>query len=123
MIETNELEIMKEIDKKNGFLLVLFSTTLCGKCEIAERYLEEVLPQLPNFLNFKCNVDASSKIIDKYNVTSAPSFKLFIDGEVVQTLFGLRAKDDLYYTLSTYLKKDAHAYEDLWGEIIEEDSN
>lgn len=117
---TNELEIMKEIDKKSGFLLVLFSTPLCGKCEIAERYLEEVKEQLPEFTSFKCNVEESSVIIDKYNVTSAPSFKLFVDGEVVQTLFGLRAKDDLYYTLTDYVKKDASAYEDLWGDLLEE---
>lgn len=117
---TDELEIMKEIDRKNGFLLVLFSTPLCGKCEIAEKYLEEVKEQLPEFPGFKCNVEESSIIIDKYNVTSAPSFKLFVDGEVVQTLFGLRAKDDLYYTLTDYVKKDASAYEDLWGDLLEE---
>jgi len=115
---TNELEIMKEIDKKDGFLLVLFSTPTCGKCEIAERYLEEVKEQLPDFVSFKCNVEESSEIIDKYNVTSAPSFKVFIDGEVVQTLFGLRTKDDLYYTLTDYLKKNANTYEDLWGDLL-----
>lgn len=85
--------------------------------------MEEVRPQLPEFPAYKSNVETSPEIVEKYNVASAPSFKLFVDGEVVQTLFGMRAADDLYYTLSNYVKKDEKAYEDLWGELFTEEEN
>ena len=120
MKETHEKDIMQEIDKKDGFLLVLFSTPFWGKCEIAERFLEEILPQLPEFPAYKSVVDYSPNIVEKYEVSSAPSFKLFVDGEVVQTLFGMRSPDDLYYTLSNYVKKDESSYGDLWADLIEE---
>jgi thioredoxin-like negative regulator of GroEL len=117
MKETNEIEIMQKIEKKEGFVLVLFSSLLCGKCKIAEDYLEKVLPQLPEFPVYKCNIDYSSKIVDAYHVTSAPSFKLFVDGEVIQTLFGLRSSDDLYYTIKNYVKTKEN-YTDVWSELL-----
>ncbi len=116
---TDENTIMQEIDKKDGFVLVLFSTQFCGKCKIAEDYLEKVIPQLPDFPAFKCSVDYSPKIVEKYQVSSAPSFKLFVDGELVQTLFGLRAPDDLYYTIKNYVKEKEN-YEDVWATLMEE---
>jgi len=119
MKETNEIEIMKKIDEKYGFVLVLFSSYLCGKCKIAEDYLEKVLPQLPEFPVYKCVIDYSTKIVDTYHVTSAPSFKLFVNGEVIQTLFGLRSSDDLYYTLKNYIKTKDN-YKDVWTELLEE---
>lgn len=119
MKETNEKEIMQEIDKKDGFVLVLFSTHFCGKCKIAEEYLEKVLPQLPEFPAFKSVVDYSPEIVEKYQVSSAPSFKLFVDGEVVQTLFGLRSPDDLYYTIKNYVKEEEN-YEDIWASLLDE---
>lgn len=119
MKETNEKEIMQEIDKKEGFVLVLFSTPFCGKCEIAERFLEEVTPQLPEFPAFKSVVDYSPIIVEKYKVSSAPSFKLFQNGEVVQTLFGIRASEDLYYTIKNYVKKEEN-YEDIWATLLDD---
>ncbi|MFV9511528.1 thioredoxin family protein [Tepidibacillus sp. LV47] len=87
---------------------------------MAERFLEQVLPQLPEFPAFKCNVNFSPKIVEKYQVTSAPSFKLFVDGEVVQTLFGMRTPDDLYYTIKNYVKKEEN-YEDVWAALLKEE--
>jgi len=120
MRETNEQIVLEEIDRKPDFLLVLFSTPFCGKCEIAERYLKEVILQLPEFPVYKVLVDYSPIIVEKYQVTSAPSFKLFVNGEVAQTLFGIRTTDDLYYTLKNYLQKKNY-YDDFdWGELFGE---
>ncbi len=55
-------------------------------------------------------------------VSSAPSFKLFVDGEVVQTLFGMRSKDDLYYTIKNYINKEEN-YADIWSTLLDEDEN
>lgn len=69
---------------------------------------------------FKCNVNFSPNIVEKYQVSAAPSFKLFVDGEVVQTLFGMRSPDDLYYTIKNYVKKEEN-YEDVWAALFAED--
>jgi len=66
-------------------------------------------------------VDYSPLIVEKYQVTSAPSFKLFVNGEVAQTLFGMRTSDDLYYTLKNYVQKKNN-YDDFdWGELFGEE--
>ncbi|WP_084024482.1 thioredoxin family protein [Vulcanibacillus modesticaldus] len=85
---------------------------------MAERFLEEVIPQLPEFPAFKCNVENSTEITEKYQVTSAPSFKLFVNGEVVQTLFGMRSPDDLYYTIKNYVKEEEN-YADVWASLLD----
>ncbi|GBF12226.1 hypothetical protein HK1_02287 [Tepidibacillus sp. HK-1] len=74
---------------------------------------------MPEFPAFKCNVNFSPNIVEKYQVSAAPSFKLFVDGEVVQTLFGMRSPDDLYYTLKNYVKKEEN-YEDIWSTLFAE---
>lgn len=119
MNESNELEIMRKIGEKDGFVLVFFSSPMCGICKIAEKYLDAVLPNLPEFPVFKCIIDNSPLIVEACHVTSAPSFKLFVDGRVTQTLFGLRSADDLYYTLKNYVKAKED-YEDVWSELLEE---
>ncbi|WP_339064008.1 thioredoxin family protein [Tepidibacillus marianensis] len=86
---------------------------------MAERFLEEIRPQLPDFPAFKSNVNFSPNIVEKYQVSAAPSFKLFMDGEVIQTLFGMRSPDDLYYTIKNYIKKEEN-YEDVWATLFEE---
>jgi len=47
---------------------------------------------------------------------------LFVDGEVVQTLFGMRSSDDLYYTIKNYVKKEEN-YEDIWATLFEESAS
>lgn len=118
MKDTNQKEIMQKIEEKRGFVLVFFSSYTCGYCKIAEDYLEKTLSQLPEFIVFKCIIDDSPEIVEAYHVTSAPSFKLFIDGEVIQTLFGLRSSDDLYYTLKNYISTANH-YNEIWPELPE----
>ncbi|GAB6099332.1 hypothetical protein JCM16358_12110 [Halanaerocella petrolearia] len=46
---------------------------------------------------------SSQESKDKYKVTSVPVFKLFKEGEVVYTGFGVRESNDLYYQLSSFL--------------------
>lgn len=104
MLFTDENDILKELNKKNGFVLVIFSSLKCGICTIAEQYLEEVIPEFQDFPSYKCNIDFSPNLVNKYKILSVPMIKLFIDGQVVETLFGLRHKDDIYYTLKNYNK-------------------
>lgn len=104
MKEHSEREILEIIDSKPPFILIYFTNPFCGSCKIAEQYLEEVLPQLPDFPALKCNVHYSSQIVERLQVTSTPSFKFLVNGEVVYTSFGIRTKEDLYYNIITYLK-------------------
>lgn len=74
---------------------------------------------MPKFTIYKSIVDYSPKLVNKYQVSSAPSIKLFVEGEVVQTLFGMRSPDDLYYTLKSYLKQEED-YSSVWGELLKD---
>jgi len=60
---------------------------------------------LPKFTIYKSIVDYSPKLVNKY--------------QVVQTLFGMRSPDDLYYTLKSYLKQEED-YSSVWGELLKD---
>jgi thiol-disulfide isomerase/thioredoxin len=104
MKENSEREILDLIDAKPPFILIYFTNPFCGRCKIAEQFLEEVLPQLPEFPVLKCNVHFSPHVVQRLQVTTTPSFKFLVNGEVVYTSFGIRTKDDLYYNIIAYLK-------------------
>lgn len=122
MKESTEKEILALLDEKPPFMILFFSTPFCGKCVIAERNLEAVLAQIPPVPVYKCIVDYAPQVVERLQVTSAPSIKFLVNGEVVHTSFGIRTTDDLYYNISPYVKRDVNPYEDFdWGD--EEEKN
>jgi thioredoxin-like negative regulator of GroEL len=104
MQETDEKEIIKAIQAKPVFMLIYFSNTFCSRCEVAERFLEQALDRLPTLPAYKCNVHFSPKIVELLKVTSTPSIKYLVKGEVVHTYYGIHSADELYDSIKIILK-------------------
>lgn len=100
---TDEQKINQFIQEENGLLAILFSSPSCGYCTMMERNLQQVISSLPSFPLLKCNVDESTELTASLGIRSIPALKLFRNGEVVHTFFGVRTPDDLYYTIKSYL--------------------
>ncbi len=103
LIYTDEREIKQIIQKEKGLIGVLFSAPSCGYCTMMERNLQQVISSLPSFPLLKCNVENSGNLSSSLGIRSIPALKLFRNGEVVHTFFGVRAPDDLYYTIKSFL--------------------
>lgn len=91
-----------KIIRKHELVLVIFSQD-CGYCQLAKRNLEEIIDQLPELPVYEGMISELSEVTEEYKITSVPVFKLFENGEVVYTGFGVRESKDLYYQLSSFL--------------------
>ncbi|CAJ0915828.1 8827_t:CDS:2, partial [Entrophospora sp. SA101] len=83
-----KIQSQKELDEKfdDGYVIVDFTATWCPPCKFIAPIFEN-LSKIHSHVKFlKVDVDESSDIAEKYNVTSMPTFILFNKGEVVGTV-------------------------------------
>ena len=84
----------KEIESsQEGTYLVKFGAPWCGPCRqlapIMEALDEEGYPA------FEVNVDEEQDLTSKYGIRSVPTTLVFKNKELVQTIVGVKSKQDL----------------------------
>ena len=85
----------QEVLKYDGVALVDFWAPWCGPCVALGPTIEEISNQYDGKVKVaKVNVDEERAIAEKYMIMSIPSVMVFKNGEVVETLVGLRPSDD-----------------------------
>jgi len=68
----------------------------CGPCKVFTPVFLEVAKQFKGKVNFaKVDVDAETKIANKYEIMSIPTLILFKDGEIVYQFSGAVDEDEL----------------------------
>ena len=84
-----------------GKVLVDFWARWCGPCKQLTPILEAVGSEINgSAVIAKVNVDENSSLAARFNVRSIPTLLLFNDGELKETLIGLKQKDELVSLLS-----------------------
>ena len=78
----------------SGLTLVDFWAPWCGPCRMLGPVIEEIANETKDAKVGKLNVDENNQIAAEYGIMSIPAVFLFKDGEVVETLVGLRPKED-----------------------------
>jgi thioredoxin 1 len=73
-------------------VLVDFYADWCGPCRMVAPVLEELAQETTDARIVKVNVDHSPQLAARYNITSIPSLKAFVDGKVVDEQVGLAGK-------------------------------
>ena len=94
LIELNESNF-DEITT-SGKVLVDFWAPWCGPCKQLAPILEKVKVEIGDEASIgKVNVDENPSLAAKFNVRSIPTILLFNNGELSETLVGLKRQDEL----------------------------
>ena len=89
----NEENFEEEVLKANETVLVDFYADWCGPCKAMSPIIDEIAEETPTAKVGKVNVDESSELAIKYDVSSIPTIMVFKNGEPTKTFVGLTEKD------------------------------
>ena len=96
-----------EVLNFKGVVLIDFWAEWCGPCRMQGPAIDSLTQKYANQANIKIgklNVDDAQATAMKYNVMSIPTLLFIKDGEVVDTLVGLRGEADIEAKLLEYSK-------------------
>ena len=94
----------QEVMKSEGTVLVDFYADWCGPCKMMMPIVDKMAEKYDGKIKVgKVNSDEENQLAAKYNIMSIPSFLLFKNGELVDTLTGAMPADVLASKLDSLL--------------------
>ena len=101
--KVNSSEFKSEVLDHKGVGLVDFFATWCGPCKALTPIVDKLSEEMSGKVKIvKVDIDENSALATEYRVMSVPTMKLFKNGEVVETLVGLRPESELRDKLNYY---------------------
>lgn len=86
----------QEIDQGEGLAVVDFWAEWCGPCRAVAPVIESIAEEYAGQIKVgKLDVDSNRQTTERFNVRSIPSILYFKDGELVETVVGVRPKHEL----------------------------
>ena len=79
---------------QNGTVLADFYADWCGPCQMLEPIVADLAAETDATVA-KVDVDQLQRLAQQYRVQGVPTIHLFVDGEPVEQLVGVRQKDEL----------------------------
>ena len=80
----------------NKLVFIDFYADWCGPCKMMAPIVEELEKDYEGRIVFaKCNIDDNMPLAQRFRVMSIPTFKIFENGEAVETVIGGTSKSDL----------------------------
>ena len=100
----NQDNFEAEVTHASGPVLVDFYATWCGPCKIQGPIITELAAELAGqpVTVAKLDVDQAQEIAQRFGVMSIPTLIIFKNGQPVETMVGLRNKEDLKAKLQAH---------------------
>ena len=102
VIELNNNNFANEINASQP-VLVDFWAPWCGPCRMMAPIIEDIAAETQGKYKIcKINVDENSEIAMQYKVLSIPTLFVFKDGKELESIVGVRPKDDILDVLAKH---------------------
>ena len=96
LLELTDESFATEIEQGEGLAIVDFWAEWCGPCHAVGPVIEDLARQYAGKVKVgKLDVDSNRRVTERFNVRSIPSILYFKDGELVETVIGVRSKSQL----------------------------
>lgn len=84
------------LDESSMPVLVDFWATWCGPCQVQAPILEEFANEMTGKVKVvKLEVDENPQTAAQYNIMSIPTLAIFVKGQLVKQLIGVKTKPQL----------------------------
>ena len=80
---------------KDGKVVVDLFATWCGPCKMLSPILDEISEEITTTKFYKIDVDDNEDVAREYNVMSIPTVLVFENGNLINTIVGLKAREYL----------------------------
>lgn len=94
VIEVNDSNINDIIKSKEKVIIDCFADW-CGPCRMLAPIIDELSDEMPNVKFYKLNIDDNDNTVNKYNIMSIPTVLIFENGNLKNSILGLKSKEEL----------------------------
>lgn len=92
--EITEKEFKEVIKTKKKALIDCYATW-CGPCKMLSPIIDSIAEESTACEFYKLDIDNAENIAREYGIMSIPTLLLFEDGELKDTVVGLRSKNEI----------------------------
>ncbi|MEA5476339.1 thioredoxin domain-containing protein [Pseudanabaena galeata UHCC 0370] len=99
--DQTEFEILRA---KTSLLVIDCTATWCGPCKVIAPFIDQLAANYSDRAQvMKLDIDANKPLAKEFGLKSIPAVLFFKDGELVETMIGVKTYEEFSKTLDKYL--------------------